>query len=200
MATTSPQMKTVMLNGIAVGEVASTGDMERDVAVMRQFLKDKGLYEEVTPFQATLNQAVAFANTSALLYERDLRRLPRKGVSVVPFVVNAAFSIELYLKALTQKHGQKPPKGHELVKLFERLPAAALSAIGEVTPRCAENRALREAPTLKAYLETLNSAFIEWRYCYELERTGIIHIEPTIFVMEVLHEACRLPPHQGAEV
>lgn len=82
MAKKSPQMKTVMLNGIAVGEVVSTGDMERDVEVTRQFLKDKGLYREITPFQAMLNQAVAFANTSALLYERDLRRQPRKGVSI----------------------------------------------------------------------------------------------------------------------
>lgn len=192
-------MKTVMLNGIAVGEVVSTGDMERDIVVTRQFLKDKGLYKEVTPFQAMLNQAVAFANTSALLYERDLRRQPRKGVSIAPFVVNAAFSIELYLKALIQKHGGKPPREHELVKLFERLPAAALMAIEQVTPRCAENRALREAPRFKAYLETLNGAFIEWRYCYEVERTGTIQIEPTIFVMEVLHEACRLPPGRGTE-
>jgi len=193
MAISRPPMKTIMLNGIAVGEVASTGDIERDVQAMRQFLKDKGLYKEVSPFQAMFNQAVAFANTSALLYERDLRRQPRKRVSIAPFVVNAAFSIELYLKALSQKHGAKPRREHELLKLFEKLPAAALAAIEQVTPRFAANRALPGVPKFKVYLETLNGAFVEWRYCYELERTGVVQIEPTIFVMEVLHEACRLP-------
>lgn len=183
----------MLLNGIVVGEVISTGDTERDTETVRQFLKDKGLHKEVTLFQGMFNQAVAFANTSALLYERDLRRSPRKGVSVVPFVVNAAFSIELYLKALAQKHGV-PLRGHELVRLFKALPTKALSEIQAVTPRCAANRALGEIPDFPAYLKNLNSTFVDWRYCYELERTGPVHIEPTIFVMEVLHESCRLPP------
>jgi hypothetical protein len=186
-------MRTVLLNGIVVGEVMSTGDFERDAEVTRAFLKSKGLCKEITDFQAMFNQAMAFANTSALLYERDLRRTPRKGVSVAPFVVNAAFSIELYLKALVAKHGAKPPKGHELVKLFAKLPAAASAEIENVIPRCAANRALEGSPNFKAYLEELNDAFVEWRYCFELERTRAINIQPTIFVMEVLHEACRLP-------
>jgi hypothetical protein len=188
-----PGPKTVLLNGIVVGEVVSTGDTERDTETVRQFLKRKGLHKEVTLFQGMFNQAIAFANTSAYLYERDLRRPPRKGVSAAPFVVNAAFSIELYLKALAQKHGVSL-RGHELLKLFKALPAKALSEIQSVTPRCAANRALGEAPDFPGYLKALNSTFVDWRYCYELERTGPVHIEPTIFVMEVLHESCRLPP------
>ena len=117
MSKIPPGPKTVLLNGIVVGEVVSTGDVEKDTESVRQFLKVKGLHKEVSNFQAIFNQAVAFANTSAYLYERDLRRSPRKGVSVVPFVVNATFSIELYLKALAQKHG-KALRGHELVQCF----------------------------------------------------------------------------------
>ena len=203
MAAHAPRMKTVLLNGIAVGEVMSTGDLQRDAAATREFLKAKGLHKEVTDFQAMFNQAMAFANTSALLYERDLKRTPRKGVSIAPFVVNAAFSIELYLKALAVKHGLKPPKGHELLKLFSKLPGSALAEIEKVSPRCAANRALEGYADFKAYLEGLNEAFVEWRYCYELERTRPVHIQPTIFVMEVLHEACRLPAkeeHSAAEV
>lgn len=196
-------MKTVILNGVAVGEVLSTGNTQGDIEATRQFLKDRGLYMETTLFQAVFNQALAFANTSALLYERDLRRQPRRGASLAPFVVNAAFSIELYLKALAEKHGSKSEKGHQLVKLFDALPVAALRAIEQVSPRCAADRALGEAPRLRFYLQTLSSAFVEWRYCYELERTGSIAFEPTIFVMQVLHEACRLPLEgiaRGAEV
>ena len=189
----SPGPKTVLLNGIVVGEVVSTGDLEHDAEAVRQFLKSKGLHKEISLYQAIYNQAVAFANTSAYLYERDLRRSPRKGVSAVPFVVNAAFGIELYLKALAQKHGLAL-RGHELIKLYEALPSKAHMEIEAVTPKCAANRALDEAPNFLAYLKNLNSTFVEWRYSYELERTGAVHIEPTIFVMEVLHEACGLAP------
>ncbi|SDI25340.1 HEPN domain-containing protein [Pseudomonas benzenivorans] len=192
MSKIPPGPKTVLLNGISVGEVVSTGDTERDSEAVRQFLKSKGLHKETSQFQAVFNQALAFANTSAYLYERDLRCSPRNGVSLVPFVVNAAFSIELYLKALSQKHGVAL-RGHELIKLYEALPSKAHIEIQTVTPRCADNRTLGEPPELLAYLKDLNNAFIEWRYSYELERTGAVHIEPTIFVMEVLHEACRLP-------
>jgi hypothetical protein len=187
-----PGPKTVLLNGIIVGEVTSTGDVEKDTQAVRHFLKEKGLHKDTTLFQAMFNQAVAFATTSAYLYERDLRRLPRKGVSIVPFVVNAAFSIELYLKALAQKHGLSL-RGHELVKLHEALPAKARLEIESVTSRCAENRRLGEKANFAVYLKELNNTFVDWRYCYELERTGPVEIEPTIFVMEVLHESCRLP-------
>lgn len=193
MKTVPPGPKTVLFNGIIVGEVVSTGDYVRDTETVRQFLKDKGLHKETTLFQAMFNQAVSFANTSAYLYERDLRRLPRKGVSAAPFVVNAAFSVELYLKALAKKHGVAL-RGHELLKLYKALPVKALSEIEEVTPRCAANRALGEPPKFPEYIKELNNAFVDWRYCYELEKTGPVHIEPTIFVMEVLHECCRLPP------
>lgn len=187
-----PGPKTVLFNGIVVGEVISTGDTSHDAAVIRRFLKSKGIHKEPSLFQAIQNQAFAFANTSAYLYEKDLRRSPRKGVSIVPFVVNSAFGIELYLKALAQKHGVAL-RGHELMKLYDALPSAALVEVEAVTPKCAANRALGEPPDFVAYLKNLNNTFVEWRYSYELESTGEVHIEPTIFVMEVLHEACRLP-------
>lgn len=188
-----PGLKTILLNGIAVGEVISTGDTVKDAEAVRNFLKAKGLHKEVSLFQAMFNQALAFANTSAYLYDRDLRNVPRKGFSASPFVVNAAFSIELYLKALAQKH-TVTLRGHELIKLYEALPIKANAEINQVIPQCAANRALGEPPDFVAYLQNLNNTFVQWRYSYELERTGAVHIEPTIFVMEVLHEACRLPP------
>lgn len=192
MPSIPPGPKTILLNGIAVGEVVSTGDTEKDAEAVRDFLKAKGLHKEVSLFQAIFNQALAFANTSAYLYERDLRKSPRKSFTASPFVVNAAFSIELYLKALAQKHGLTL-RGHELMKLYVALPSKANAEINRVIPQCAANRALGEPPNFVGYLQNLNNAFVQWRYSYELEKTGTVHIEPTIFVMEVLHQACRLP-------
>jgi hypothetical protein len=184
--------KTVLLNGVAVGEVISMGDPEKDAKAAQQLLKSKGLHKEPTPFQAIFSQAHSFANTSALLYVRDLKRHPRTGASIVPFVVNTAFAIELYLKALAQKHGVSL-RGHELIKLHKALPARALAEVKSVTTKCAVNRSLGEDPDFRKYLANLNNAFVDWRYSYELDKTGTVHIEPALFVMEVLHEACRLP-------
>jgi hypothetical protein len=192
MSKVLPGRKIVLLNGVAVGEVISTGDPEKDALATQQLLKSKGLHKEPTRFQAVFSQAHSFANTSALLYERDLRRHPRNGASIVPFVVNAAFAIELYLKALAQRHGVSL-RGHELVKLHKALPAKALAEMESVIPNCAVNRALGEEPDFGKYLANLNNSFVEWRYSYELGKTGPVHIEPAIFVMEVLHETCRLP-------
>jgi len=185
--------KKILFNGVEVGEVMSTGDLDKDADSVVQFLKSKGLHKETSIFQAMFSQALAFANTSAYLYERDLRATPRKGTNIAPFIVNAAFSIELYLKALAQKHGVSL-HGHELVTLYEALPNNALHEIQSVLTRCAAKRSLGEEPNFPAYIAGLNRAFIDWRYCYEKQKLGSIGIEPIIFVMEVLHESCRLPP------
>lgn len=187
--------KTIILNGILVGEYDSTGDTESDIEAVRQFLKDKGLQKETSPFIAALNQAISFSTASNYLYNRDLRLSPRNGASIAPFVVNAAFSIELYLKALSLKHGVAL-HGHVLSKLYDKLPVEAKAEIQVMAQRCAVDSELGlelgKTPNFFAYLSELDNTFIEWRYSFEKERTGIVQIQPTIFVMGVLHEACRL--------
>ena len=191
MSKISEGRKEVLLNGVIVGEYMATGDLEQDAIAARQVLIDKGVYVEISLFDSMRSQARAFANTSAYLYENDLKTPPRKGMSAAPFAVNAAFSIELYLKALGQKHGVSL-RGHELVKLYKALPAKALEEIEAMIPKCAANRNLQEKPDFTRYLDELNTAFTDWRYCYEVDKTKPLHIEPTIFVMQVLHEACGL--------
>jgi hypothetical protein len=46
---------------------------------------------------------------------------------------------------------------------------------------------------LRSCIAELNNAFVEWRYCYEKGKTNQIRIDRMIFVMKVLHEACRSP-------
>lgn len=182
--------KQIILNGVIVGSIESSGNDEADILAMREYLDQHGLRKEVTRYQATFNAAYSFANTSAYLYERDLRRRPRNGASVVPFIVNAAFGIELYFKALAQKHGISLT-GHRLTKLNKALPAVARSEIQHVIPKCSKDRDLPGPPDFDGYVQQLDNTFVEWRYYFEKDRTGRVSVEPTIFVMQVLHEACR---------
>lgn len=183
--------KTILLNGVAVGEYDATGDPEADAESVIQFLKKNGLHKETSPFSAVFNQALSFATAANYLFEKDLSRTPHNGASAVPFVVNAAFSIELYLKALSLKHGIAL-HGHKLSKLYNELPIQAKSEIQEMAQRCAIGIDADKANSFVEFLHELNNTFVEWRYSFEKERTEAVYIEPTIFVMRVLHEACRL--------
>ncbi len=128
MSTQKKRKKTLYVNGIIVGEVVATGDFQKDLEVFRQFLRDKGLHKEVTKVQAMFRQALSFATTAAHLYERDLLKAPRNGLSVAPFVVNSAFSIELYLKTLHELQG-KTARGHSLLDLYDQLAETTRDAL-----------------------------------------------------------------------
>ena len=81
--------------------------------------------DHVRRCNAARHVATAFANTAALLYERDLKQMPPKRPRhVVPFVVNASFAVELFLKALSHRHGVFL-RGHQLPKRYDRLPEDA---------------------------------------------------------------------------
>ncbi len=113
--------KTIYVNGIVVGEYVTTGDPEKDIEAAHEIIKSKGLHKETTEIDAMHGQANSFANTAKELYERDLRTVPIKNsMSMVPFVVNAAFSIEIYLKTLHTISGDKV-RGHSHHKLYDDL-------------------------------------------------------------------------------
>jgi hypothetical protein len=136
-------------------------------------------------------QANAFAQTANLLYQRDLRKSPYKGSSMAPFVVNAAFSIEFYLKTIHEAFGNVL-RGHGVFKLYNQLTeeprGIILSAATDVRPRYK----LSEEMTIVSCIKDLNRAFENWRYLYEHERL-LTEIQSIRFTMHTLFEAsCRV--------
>ncbi|KWO59950.1 hypothetical protein [Burkholderia territorii] len=189
MSTATPPTKKLFLNGVLIGEVPATGDTKKDAEIARAYIESKGLHKEVTLVQSMFRQALASASTSAYLYERDLANVPRNGLSAAPFVVNIAFAIELYLKTLGQVHGATL-KGHDLLKLFDALPAAAHAAIDAAAPAATAQSVLDGQPTVRECLAQLNGVFVEWRYLYEKSDSKEVKIQHAIFVGRVLHDAC----------
>ena len=108
-----------------------------------------------------------------------------------PLIVNAVFSIEIYLKTIHEAYG-KIPRGHMLLKLYDQLKdelkQIILSAAGDVRPRYK----LSENVTILTCLKELNHAFEKWRYLYEHERLSA-EIQSIRFGMNTLFEAtCRV--------
>jgi len=193
MAKPPQQTKTLYVNRIAVGNIAATGDHEADLQAVRQFLRGKGLHREVTTVQAMFRQALSFATTAAHLYRTDLLKAPRNGLTVVPFVVNSAFAVELYLKTLHEVQGTNPGKEHHLLRLYDALTTATRHMV--VKHALAEGKhygaEMTTADQFREYVAELDGAFVDWRYCYEDGTASKISIQPTIVVMKATDAACR---------
>jgi hypothetical protein len=196
MASVEGMLKAIYVNGILVGHVPATGDQERDIEAVRAFMKERGLVPPNNPFRPIRGLAHAFASASNAVYERYLRGKAgeRNGLAAVPFVVNSAFSIELYLKTLLQVHGT-PKKVHSLLTLYDALPADTRATIERVAVSFAPNylqpEQLAKPFVFRDVITTLDNAFVEWRYAYELGRTPLVEIHPTIIVMATLHKVCQ---------
>lgn len=182
--------KTIYVDGVAIGEFVLTGDPETDIAAAHEIVKSKGLHKEITEVDAMHNQANSFANTALELYARDLRTVPIKNsMSMVPFVVNAAFSIEIYLKTLHCIFGNKI-MGHSLVKIYDELDESAKNIIQGAAADMRSSYPIEEGDELYPCLESLDKAFEKWRYAYEYDKLSYIGIQSTTYVLGVLHEAC----------
>jgi len=83
---------------------------------------------------------------------------------LVPGVVCLAFSIELGIKAMLLPSG-KPPKTHNLTKLFQLLPVAVQE---QIVTACRKPR-----EQFDGALDSVANAFEDWRYVYDLDKPSI---------------------------
>ena len=182
--------KTTRVTGGLLCDYEAHEDIDEQIAEARKILEANGPRPKISRFHAGRNMAVAFANTAAFLYERDLKTMPpSRSFSIVPFVVNATFAMELFLKALHEKYGSAK-RGHKLLVLYDQLPEEAVHQIRSASAKIAVEAQPPTYQDPRQVLVTLNSAFEDWRYLYEKDRLGPIYMQPTIAVIKVLHRAC----------
>jgi hypothetical protein len=163
--------KTLYLNGKAICNYEAPPDSKAEMELCRRLLKERGLWTPVSAETVIFNQAVAFANTAALVYERDLSTQPIKnGHSAGPFVVNSAFATELYLKTLGLLYGKKM-HGHDLAKLFREIPQEGLKAVekklAELAPKDGWLGNIATKDDFSAVMHRHRDAFKNWRYLHE---------------------------------
>lgn len=181
-------MKDILVNGVVVGSCKTTGNNVEDARIVSEFLKSKGLHQEVTINDAMYQQANSFATVANDLYEKGLKKSPYNGSCVPPFVVNGIFSVELYLKAIHNVYGNKI-RGHHLASIYKGMPRQGkeyfLSAAKDIRPKYS----LKEGQDIHSCLDSLSRAFEQWRYLYE--NNGLeTEIQSVRYTMHVAHEAC----------
>jgi hypothetical protein len=162
-------VKLTILHDGGIGEIDGTGDNAKDVAAVRDYLKSRGLRSEPSVVSTMLAAAKGFADTSSRLYREYVRAKPPRVGGFIPFVVNSAFSVELYLKTLGKLFGVDL-RGHDLLELYEALPAAAREQIDLISAACAKNQGLPPDTKYADCVQKHRRAFEEWRYLYEKKR------------------------------
>jgi hypothetical protein len=98
-------MRTIMLNNKPIGYVKDSSDPIENARLAKELLIKKGFWKEISIEKSMFDQASSFAHVASYIYEKDLLKLPRNPKSITPFVVNAAFSAEMYLKCIQKKYG-----------------------------------------------------------------------------------------------
>ena len=180
-------------NGVYICDFDATGDNMRDVEIVNRLLAERGLDHVPTLERAMFNQANSFANVSADIYANHLMKQPPNGAAMSPFVVNTAFAIELFLKTLAMQHGKKL-HGHEINKLFKKLPGAARDQIDRQLSQLLSTSqwagTIKTMRDLQDVLDEIDTAFVDWRYFHENASKALkITFTPTIFLAEILHAA-----------
>jgi hypothetical protein len=183
--------KDILVNGVIVGSYDATGNDLEDIKAVDEWLKEKGIHEEGSQRDQMHGQANAFAHVANDLYKKGLSKSPFDGKCVSPFVVNATFSIELYLKTIHFSYGNKI-RGHHLGALFKDMPKQGIEHYLQASEDIKHKYDLKRTTDIQECLEYISKAFEEWRYIYEYNEIGIQTSEIR-FVLHVSHEAsCRV--------
>jgi hypothetical protein len=183
--------KKILFNGTVVGSYEATGNVQADAAFVHEFLADKGLIKEIPRHRQIHGQANSFAEVANAIYEKGLKVSPYKGTTASPFVVNATFGIELYLKAVLDFYGVKA-WGHDLANLFGKLPKDAREVFETAANDIAPLYKLSPGLTYASILKSLGKAFEQWRYIFE--NSGMsVEVQAIRYAMHTSHEAsCRI--------
>lgn len=112
-----------------------------------------------------IKSAWAFLDVAESVEKKGLDALLNAKIS--PLVVNAAFSAELYLKAIIaiESSDSEVPRGHELEELFQRLSQQAQAKIESAFSK-------ESGMALSDVIREANEAFVDWRYIYE-DKVGL---------------------------
>lgn len=183
--------RKIYFDGKFVGEVPDTGDLKADLAAMSELLRASGAPAPLTKSQATFRQASAFAINASHLFNTGLTGVPPQNpINVIPFAVNAAFAVELYLKTLASVHGLEM-RGHDLLELFDQLPPEVLELLRCEIALAPPTEGITDLAGFRVEVERLRHVFVEWRYLYERNTASEIRFHELIRILDVLHNVCR---------
>lgn len=181
-------IKDIVVNGVVIGEYESTGDPKADIEIADKIIKEKGLHKEVTTNDSMFSQANHFSKVAENIYADAFKNKPFKAGYMGVFVVNAAFSIELYLKTIHNAYGNNI-KGHHLHNIYKSMPKLGKAIFLQSAKDARPLYSLDDGEDIESSLIKLSKAFEEWRYIHE-KNYLYVEIQSIRYTMHTCHEAC----------
>ena len=86
---------------------------------------------------------------------------------VIPSIVNFVFSIELFLKSIIVKAGNKPKNTHKIVELVKDCPVDTMRKVRK------EYDSVCQSPNFNEIVAIVNDMFVQVRYQYEYDINGM---------------------------
>lgn len=186
-----PGRRELIVNGQVIGWFEATGDSQKDLELARAQIRELGHERPPLPrWMLIRQQAMDFRDACGLIMNYDLgtRPVDRRPLSI-PYVVNSAFCLELYLKALSLRHGNEQ-RGHDLLKLYDRLPQAAKMAIASRVAEAQQEAGCADPIDVRGLLSLIKDTFEQWRYVHDHEELGTVPYDQLFFLRSLLHRAC----------
>lgn len=186
----SPGHAQVVVGRELIGEIPRTGDHRTDAMAATALMRAKG-HKSPTKVQQMFAVAAAFSTTARDVQAKHLTQEPMNTHAGVAFIVNAVFSIELYLKTI-QASVSRPAKTHGLLDLYNALPTELKAEIAGMAETHAETYKVERPVDFGKLLAPLSKAFERWRYVYEHAELATLDFASLVLVMRTLHEVGRL--------
>lgn len=188
---TAPKMQELWLNGKLVGKFPDAGDHEKNLAASQALMAALGFKppEQNAAELAAYGQARSFAEAVRLIHGKGFSAHPYNPSLIAPLIVNAAFAVEVYLKAagLSQR---LELRGHEVSALFDQLPEPIKAQIQSSFDVASKAKKLPPG-TVRDSLVGMNGAFVQWRYLYEKDQRLNFEVRVALALLEALDNVCR---------
>ena len=135
--------------------------------------------------------ACTFCECADMAFQKKTHDTAPIGFYDMPALVNSAFACEVFLKTILKWYDIKPPKSHKLEDLYEATPENVRAFI---KPTVLNNYGKWNDWLKREYLETLSTAFQDFRYIYEYDFTknGSLYIEIGFLIVfrDALRDCC----------
>lgn len=182
--------KTLKIDGVVICEYLGSSDPEEDQQIAQELIRRKRLQQKPSISRGVYEHAGAFARVANAIYEQDIQNdTANAGDAAAPFLVNAALSIEFFLKSLHVADGNSEFE-QALLLLHDSLSDSSQRELdaqaGVLAPQHGEERDI----SFRDLLTPIDGALEDLRNGDGLGATGMVHFQRINLAIHTCVEVC----------
>lgn len=132
--------------------------------------------------------ARCFRQTATLISNANCTTPKLDPLMAIPFVVNASFACELYLKALAYR-SNVGMTGHSLLDLLAALPQEERHKLNQAWTSLNKQGITRSVASMELVVREMSACFVDWRYSYDKERVTAPETSAIFDLLDALNAA-----------